>query len=128
MSTDNDDIVRVELSDLLGGADSDANDDEIPNWDRHQTIVNSMAASEGEGYAFLTNGMREKTTCDWDFQPISLPVQVKLEQDTEHEEVDIVSSAKGINETYLNLGDHLVDLVYVADNVMVIETHKKGKR
>lgn len=55
-------------------------------------------------------------------------IQVKLEQDTEHEEVDIVSSAKGINETYLNLGDHLVDLVYVADNVMVIETHKKGKR
>ena len=82
MSTDNDDIVRVELSDLLGGADSDANDDEIPNWDRHQTIVNSMAASEGEGYAFLTNGMREKTTCDWDFQPLSFPVQVKLDQET----------------------------------------------
>tara|TARA_B100001564_G_C20668661_1_gene685002 strand:+ start:3486 stop:4856 length:1371 start_codon:yes stop_codon:yes gene_type:complete len=80
-NNDNDDIETIELSDLLG-ADSNLNDDEVPNWDRHQTIVNSMAASEGEGYAFLKNGQRHKTTCDWDFQPLSYPVQIKLEQET----------------------------------------------
>jgi len=58
-TSNNDEIERIELSDLLG-SDSNINDDEVPNWDRHQTTVDSMVTSEGEGYAFLKNGQRQK--------------------------------------------------------------------
>lgn len=51
-------------------------------------------------------------------------VQVILEKQRE-ESVGIVGSAKGIYESYsLNLGDHLVDIVYIEDNVLIVEIHK----
>lgn len=52
-------------------------------------------------------------------------VEVILEKHRE-ESVGIVGTAKGIYESYsLNLGDHLVDLVYIEDNALIVEIHKE---
>ena len=80
-SNNDDDIEVIELSDLLGN-DTMTENDEIPNWDRHTAVVNSMAETEGEGFAFLKRGNRAGSTCDWNFQPLSFPVQVKLDETT----------------------------------------------
>ena len=51
-------------------------------------------------------------------------VEVLLEKHRE-ESVGIVGTAKAVYESYsLNLGDHIVDLVYIEDNVLMIEIHK----
>jgi hypothetical protein len=63
------------------------NDDESPVWDAYEVASGAMQVHEGEGFAFLTQGGRTKTVCDWNFKPYVLPAVVNVDQHPEDSSV-----------------------------------------
>ena len=55
-------------------------DDNVPQWELHQAAVLALQAHEGQGFASVTAGDRDKTEVSWDFNPLVLPSYVNIEE------------------------------------------------
>ena len=58
-------------------------DDNVPQWELHQAAVLALQAHEGQGFASVTAGDRDKTEVSWDFNPLVLPSYVNIEEHAE---------------------------------------------
>ena len=63
-------------------------DDSVPQWELHQAAVLALQAHEGQGFASVTAGERDRTEVSWVFNPLVLPSYVNIEDHPSDPAVD----------------------------------------
>lgn len=61
-------------------ADIEGYDDTAPQWQLHQAAVMALQAQEGQGFASVSAGGRDRAEVNWDFNPMVLPSYVSIEE------------------------------------------------